>query len=353
MTAPLDLLIIGAGQAGLALGYQLKLTPYRFQLVDGHARLGDSWRTRYDSLTLFTPRCYSALPGLALAGDPEGYAGRDEFADYLETYAGRFALPVVTGTRIHALDRANGRFRAVTSGGVIEARAVVLATGAFQTPVVPPLANGLSNRMLQFTPASYRSPSQVPSGATVVVVGDGATGRDIADELNTGRAVYLAAGRSRPAMPERLLGRSLFWWLDKTGALTASPETAVGRYLKQSDGFPARGRELGRLRQRGVRVRSRVIRGEGEQITFADGETVTADAVVWATGYRDDSAWVNLAAAQDRQGNFVHAQGVSPVPGLFFIGRPWQRSRASALITGVGADAIHLLGLIRQYLAQG
>ncbi|MBL8057645.1 MAG: NAD(P)-binding domain-containing protein, partial [Anaerolineales bacterium] len=269
MALPIDILIIGAGQAGLALAYHLRSTSFRFQLVDGGARLGDSWRARYDSLTLFTPRRFSALPGLGLAGDPEGYAGRDEFADYLEAYAHRFSLPVTTGTRLRALERVDGRFRAASSAGAIEARAVVLATGAFQTPAVPALAAGLGPRVRQFTPANYRNPAQVPAGATVVVAGDGATGRDLARELAPGRAVYLACGRRRPSLPEHFLGRSLFWWLAKTGALTASPRTPIGRYLQASDGFPTRGTDLGSLRRHSVRLRPRGAGAAGAQLPFA------------------------------------------------------------------------------------
>src|SRR5205823_13289176 len=129
----LDILIIGPGQAGLALGYHLKTTPLHFQLVEGHPRLGDSWRKRYESLVLFTPRTYSALPGLAVPGDPEGYPTRDDMADYLESYAAHFALPVLADTHIRRLERTNEGFRAITgTGQTIDTRAVVLATGAYQ-----------------------------------------------------------------------------------------------------------------------------------------------------------------------------------------------------------------------------
>ena len=142
----LDVLLIGAGQAGLALGYHLKETPFRFQLVDRHARVGDSWRKRYASLVLFTPRAYSALPGLAVPGDPEGYPTKDEMADYLETYASHFDLPVVLGTGIRRLERAvDVGFCAVTEAGEpIVCRAVVVATGAFQRPAIPSISKGLS-----------------------------------------------------------------------------------------------------------------------------------------------------------------------------------------------------------------
>jgi cation diffusion facilitator CzcD-associated flavoprotein CzcO len=181
-SSTLDILVIGAGQAGLALGYHLKTTSFTFQVVDCHARIGDSWRKRYDSLVLFTPRTYSALPGLVVPGDPEGYPTKDEIADYLETYASHFELPVLGDTPIRWLERTNDGFRATTgTGETIDCRAVVLATGAYQQPALPLISQQLSADILQLSPETYTSPDQVPSGE-VLVVGDGATGRQIARE---------------------------------------------------------------------------------------------------------------------------------------------------------------------------
>ena len=163
VTPMMDVLIIGAGQAGLALGYYLRQTPLRLQLVERNKRIGESWRRRYEALELFTPRAYSALPGLALADDPDGYAGKDEVAAYLEAYARHFDLPVLLGTSIQSLERHNGGFRATTDDGArIEARAVVLATGAFQTPAIPRLAAGLSADVRQFTAETYKNAAQPP-----------------------------------------------------------------------------------------------------------------------------------------------------------------------------------------------
>ncbi len=210
MTTIIDVLIIGAGQAGLALGYHLQKTPLSFQLVEGNERIGDSWRKRYDSLVLFTPRAYSALPGLPLPGDPAGYAGKDEAADYLETYARHFNLPVLTGIRIEALEYDNNGsvFLAETStGSNIAARAVVLATGAFQKQIIPALAGQLSEDVRQFTSENYKNAAQVPPG-TVLVVGDGASGRDIASDLQASHTVILSAGHPRKLLPLRILGKS-------------------------------------------------------------------------------------------------------------------------------------------------
>src|SRR5213076_2436831 len=149
----LDILVVGAGQAGLAQGYHLKATPFTFQIVDCHRRIGDSWRKRYDSLVLFTPRAYSALPSLAVPGDPEGYTTKDEIADYLETYATHFELPVMVDTHVLRLERTDEGFRATTEAGeTLDSRAMVLATGAYQQPALPLIAQQLSADVLQLSP---------------------------------------------------------------------------------------------------------------------------------------------------------------------------------------------------------
>jgi putative flavoprotein involved in K+ transport len=338
----LDVLILGGGQAGLAMGHHLKETPLSLRIVERHPRVGDSWRNRYASLVLFTPRSYSALPGLALPGDPEGFPTKDEMADYLEAYAERFELPVAPGTGIRQLERADGGFRATTEAGEpIDSRAVVLATGAFQRPAIPPISNELSEEVTQLAPEDYRTPGQL-AGGMVLVVGDGATGRQIALELTDNHQVLLAVGRPRRVSPDRILGRSVFWWMDRLGVLRASREKPIGRYLRKADPFPGKGLELERLRERGVEVVGRVTQAEGKKVSFADGKAAEVDAVVWATGYRDDADWVAIPEVKDDHGNFLHYRGISPLPNLCFVGRSWQWTRGSALFAGVGEDAAYL-----------
>ena len=347
----LDVLVIGGGQAGLALGYHLKRAGHRFQIVERNARLGDSWRNRYDSLVLFTPRAYSALPGLPLPGDADGYPGKDEVADYLEHYANYFELPVSTETGIRSLTRVDGGFRARTDAGeIIDARAVVLATGAFQRPAIPAVSRQLSPDVMQLTAESYKRPGQIPPGR-VLVAGDGATGRQIAAELTTTHEVLLATGRPRRVSPQRILGRSVFWWMDRLGILRASRETRVGRYLMKADPFPGKDLNVGRLRRRGVRVVGRLLDVDGKSVGFAGDETAEVDAVVWATGYRDDSRWVAVPEIKNDHGGFVHQRGVSPVPGLYLTGRSWQWTRGSALLVGVGDDAAYVAGQIAERLS--
>jgi putative flavoprotein involved in K+ transport len=339
----LDVLVIGAGQAGLAMGYHLKQTPYRFQIIDRNGRLGDSWRNRYDSLVLFTPRAYSALPRLPVPGDPKGYPTKDEIADYLEQYADHFELPIKLETGVGSLSRRDEGFRVTTDGGeIIDTRAVVLASGGFQRPAVPAISYQLPPDVLQLTPENYRNPSQIPPGR-VVIVGDGATGRQLAVELTATHEVMLATGRPRRASPERLLGRSIFWWMDKLGVLRASRDSRIGRYLMSADPFPGKALGLRRLRRRGIQVMGRLSQANGKRVSFASGESIEIDAVIWATGYQDDSTWVHIPEVKDAKGRFIHQRGVSSVPGLYFIGRSWQWTRGSALLHGVGDDAAFLI----------
>jgi putative flavoprotein involved in K+ transport len=349
----LDVLIIGAGQAGLALGYHLAGTGLHFQLLESNGHIGDSWRKRYDSLTLFTPRAYSALPGLEMAGDQEGFAGRDEVAGYLEQYAQCFNLPVKTGVGVALLIRSYDSrypYRAITtSGDCLEARAVVLATGAFQVPAIPKVAIGLSEEVAQFTTHNYKNPSDIPPG-TVLVVGDGATGRDIANELAGSHKVILATGRRRKLIPARFLGKSSWWWLDKLGILTLPGESGLGQRIKEGDAFPNNGKTLKKLAKKGVQVLPRLKECHGNTVSFAGGETAQVDGVFWATGYRDNSDWVAIPEVKDEEGNFIHWHGLSPEAGFYHIGRPWQRSRGSSLIWGVGRDAAFLCEQILEYI---
>jgi putative flavoprotein involved in K+ transport len=346
----LDVLVIGAGQAGLATGYHLGLAGLRYRLLDGNSRVGDSWRQRFDSLMLFTPRSYSALPGLAVPGDPNGFPSKEEIADYLEAYAAHFAIPVRVGAAARSLEISGANFRVMMSEGVaIESRAVVIATGAFQTPNIPAISTAFSGDVHQLSAKDYHRPSSVPAG-TVLVVGDGATGREIALELAATHKVLLSTGRARRVTPDRVLGRSIFWWLDHLGVLRASRESLIGRRMKSADPFPGRQLELAHLREAGVTVVTRLDAAQGVTARFADGVVADISAVVWATGYRAETDWVAIPTAKDAHGAFVHTRGISPVDGVYFVGKSWQWTRGSALITGVGADAAYVVAEIARRL---
>ena len=335
-----EILIVGAGQAGLAAGFHLRQRGVSFTLIEGRGRIGDSWRERYDSLVLFSSRAYSALPGLALTGDPSGYPGKNEIADYLEHYARMMRLPVIMNARLTSLEQRDHTFvAAIENGQRIRATSVIIATGPFQKPLVPAFARDLNPAVAQLTGATYRRPEQLPAGR-VLVVGDGATGRQVSRELTATHEVWLATGKFRLVVPQRFLGRDIIACFETTGALRADKESWHGRFVQLFDPIPGWSLRLPALRRAGVRVVRRAVQAEDRAVEFADGSAATFDAVIWAIGYHDDSSWLQIPEAVDQRGNYIQNRGVSPVPGLFHIGREWQNNRASALLTGVGNDAV-------------
>lgn len=335
-----SVLVIGAGQAGLAAAFHLTRAGTDYFIVDANRRVGDNWRARYDALTLFTPRQFSALPGLELAGNREGYSDRDEFADYLEAYASRLRVPVETGKRLVRLCRRDdGSFEATfEDGGKRQASEVIVTTGAFQVPSVPTVAGKFGSDVLHLTTDIFRNARQLPDGP-VLVAGDGASGRDIAVECRQAQPVILATGKPRKLLPERILGKSIWWWLHLTGALTASPDSWLGRRVRATDAFPDRDRSLESLKRKDIRIAPRLVDADETTAQFANGSSAEVRTVIWTVGYRDDSSWLDVPLATNDDGTFRHVAGVSPVKGLYFVGRPWQRNRASALIMGAGPDS--------------
>lgn len=345
-----DVLVIGASQCGLAAANELARTGFTYLVVDRTKAVGESWRSRYDALTLFTPRNLSSLPGRKLPGNPLGYASKDEFADYLAAYALNSGFPIETGVEIVSLQKLGATFLATSAGGAeFAASAVVVATGAFRHPRIPAISQELPSGVLQLHVDSYRNPGQIPPGP-VVVVGDGASGRDVAAELSQYHKTYLVRGRPRRMLPERIIGRSIWWWLQKLGLLEASPQSVIGRAMRKADAFPNRGRDDAALSELGVHMVGGLVSSSGTEVAFSDGVAVAPSSVVWASGYRDDFGWIRIPRAVDAGNQAMHTQGVSPMTGLYFLGRPWQRNRASALIAGAGADAAFVICKLKAFL---
>src|SRR4051794_5219204 len=219
-----EVAVIGAGQAGLTMGYLLARQGRRFVILEAADSLGAGWRTRWDSLTLFTSRRYSSLAGLEFPGDPDGYPTRDDVIASLEQYAAAFTLPVELNSPVRSLSGEGDRFRLRLDDRRIEADQIVVATGAFQVPHVPRLVGELAPEVFQTHSTGYRRPSDVPAG-TVLVAGGGNTGYQIAKELSATHQVKLAVGSRQKPLPQRLLGRDIFWWLSKAGLISKSVET--------------------------------------------------------------------------------------------------------------------------------
>jgi putative flavoprotein involved in K+ transport len=338
---PLDVVVIGAGQAGLALGYHLQRRGARFLLLDAGPEIGASWRGRWDSLRLFSPAQYDSLPGLPFPAAADTRPGKDDVADYLQAYARRFSLPVRLDSPVLRLHQhPDVGFAVSTPTGTLHARQVVVATGPFQTPRIPAVADQVDPLVRQLHSAEYRNPRQLPAGGRVLVVGAANSGLQIAAELAGTCRVTVAVGATPVQLPQRVAGRDLFSWLSGVGFFTLPAHTRLARRLR-ARGDIVIGSSSRQMRRRGIGFRPRLAGFAGRTARFADGSTLEVDAVVWATGYRADHSWLHVPGVVV-DGQVRHEAGVTDVPGLYFLGLPWQTSRGSALLGFVGADAARL-----------
>lgn len=349
MEAETEALVVGGGQAGLAMARALTRQRIRCLVHERLPRVGDAWRQRFDSLTLFSSRRCSALPGLPLPGDPDGFPNKDEIADYLERYAATIAAPVRTRDGVTSLTRQDRGFSALTeSGRRIAARTVAIATGPYQRPRVPTFAAELAPSIAQLDVGGYRRPADVPPGH-VIVVGDGASGRQIALELSRTHRVSLSCGKRRHFVPQRLFGHDSMLRFAQLGLLTADKDSWAGRLVRSQDAIPGLHLRNAALRRAGIALLPRAIGAAREALALADGSRAQPETVVWACGYRDDFGWVQVAGALAAN-RPVEERGLTPVPGLFHLGREWQTCRASALLYGVSRDAERVATACRRHL---
>ena len=336
----LDVVVVGAGQAGLAMGHLLAEQGRPFVILEAANSVGAAWRTRWDSLVLFTSRRYSGLAGLPFPGDPDGYPKRDEVIAYLERYAEGFELPIELDSQVRSLTRRGDAWLVGLDGRTVEADNVVVATGPFQAPKIPAIGEELSSDVRQLHSTEYRRPSDIPPGGTVLVVGGGNTGYQLAKELASSHDVHLAVGSRQMPLPQRVLRRDLFWWLTKTGIINKTADSRIGRRARERDSLI--GSSPRQLRRRyGVAIRPRVAGATERTVVFTDGSELAVDTVIWATGYRSDYSWID-APVLDETGKPRHRRGVTDAPGLYFLGLTWQHTRGSALIGWVKDDARHI-----------
>lgn len=336
----IDVLVVGGGQAGLGTAYHLLRTGVRSVLVvEAAGAVGQSWRERWDSLQLFTPRRFSALPGLPFPPGPARTPSRLEMAGYLAAYAARFALPVRTATPVHRLSRDGDRFVAEVPGGRLRARHVVVATGAHRRPRVPAVSADLDGSVHQLHSSSYRRPDDVPDGP-VLVVGGGNSAAQLALELAARHAVTVAAPVVPRFLPERVLGVSTYRWLLLSGVLNAGAGTPVGRLLHARP-EAVFGRQLRRAVHAGTvgLVAARVVGADGGRVRLSDGAWVAPRTVLWCTGFEAGAGWLDVPGALTGSGAPRHDRGASPVPGLHWMGLPWQTRVNSSLVDGVDRDA--------------
>ena len=405
-----DTLVVGAGQAGIAMSEHLSKmgVPH---LVLERKRIAERWRSeRWDSLVANGPAWHDRFPGMEFPNmDPDGFPGKDKVADYFEAYAKMINAPVRCGVDVKKVERNSGSsgFRVETTDGVVEANSIVAATGAFQTPVIPTLVPELQG-LQQLHSTGYRNPKQLPDGA-VLVVGSGSSGAQIADELlRSGRKVYLSVGpHDRP--PRSYRGRDFCWWLgvlNKWDMETPGPGTEHVT-IAVSGAYGGYTIDFRRLADRGMillgvtegyengsltfaqDLASNIARGDANLMSLldeadeyvakngldlpeepearkigADPECLTnpireldlaksgITSVIWATGFASDYSWLQVDAFDDK-GKPKHQRGVSSEPGIYFLGLPWQSRRGSSFIWGVWHDAKHIADRIatrRKYI---
>ena len=335
-----DVVVIGAGQAGLSMAWYLARRGVRYLLVDAGSSIGESWRTRYDSLRLFSPAQYDGLPGADFPAAPDTYPGKDDVAGFLSHYAEQNAFPILRDTTVTRMTQAGGAFELHTTAGTIRARQVVVATGACHRPSTPSLAADLQG-VMQLHSADYRRPSDIPAGR-VLVVGAANSGLQIAADLAGTHEVTVAVGSRPPAVPQRIAGRDLFWWFSRLGLMSLRPGSALAKRIR-ARGDVVIGTKPRDLAAQGVDFRPRLVGASGNMARFADGTEQRIDVVIWATGYRPDYSWIDIPGSAGADGQPLHAEGRSlTARGLWFLGLPWQRSRGSSLLGFVQDDAAHL-----------
>lgn len=349
-----DTLVIGGGQAGLAVGYHLSRQGREFLIVDANERTGDSWRNRWDSLRLFTPNRFSGLPGMPYPEQGWTFASKDELADYLESYARHFELPIRHGLAVTGLTRDSEGFR-VTAGDVeIEAENVVVAMSSWQKPKMPVFAPELDPGIAQLHVSEYKNPGQLRDG-DVLVVGAGNSGAEIAMELRRAdHRVWLSGpGTGQvPFRPERMSGRILMPIMGKVVLhRLLSISTPIGRKARPK--FLGRGEPLLRIKPKdleaaGVAWVPRTVGVADGSPVLDDGRVLDVANVVWCTGFRPGFSWIDLPVFEE-EGAVAHDRGVvDAVPGLYFVGLKYLYAPSSSTLLGVGRDAAYVVNRIAE-----
>ena len=320
----------------MAIGYFLGREGRDFTILEAADEPAAAWRDRWDSLELFTSARYDSLPGLAFPGDPARYPTRDEVVEYLSLYARHFELPLELDSRVRSISRTADGYRVALDDREYEAGQVVVATGPFQVPRIPAAAGSLGAEVAQLHSSAYRSPDAISAGP-VLVVGGGNTGYQIAEELSRSHEVHLSVGSRQKPLPQRILGRDLFWYLEAAGLIRKSTATRIGRRLEGRDTLIGSSPKALR-RDHGVALHERAVGAEGSTVSFSDGTSLEVGTVIWATGFDVDHSWIHVPVFGEG-GRLVHRRGVTESPGLYFLGLSWQHSRGSALLGWVKEDA--------------
>ena len=348
-----ETVVVGGGQAGLSVGYHLARRERPFVILEANERVGDSWRKRWDSLRLFTPARYDGIAGMPFPAPPHSFPTKDEMADYLESYAARFALPVRTGTRVERVTREGDHYVVTASDRRYEADNVVVAMASFQRRRVPAFAAELDPDIVQLHSEDYRNPAQLRDG-DVLIVGAGNSGAEIAVELaRTGRRTYVA-GRDVGQIPFdvtnpavlRLVVPVIFRVLFHRVLTTSTPMGRKARPHVITKGGPLISTRSGDLAAAGVERVPRTVGVRGGRPVLEDGRALDVANVIWCTGFEPGFSWIDLPIFDDA-GNPRHERGVcTTCDGMYFVGLLFLHAFSSTMIHGVERDAAHVVDAI-------
>lgn len=333
-----EILIIGAGQCGLAAGRFLQIKKKDFLILEKNKQVGDNWRKRYDSLTLFTPASYSALPELPMALSPQTRPNKNQMADYFSRYVDHFELPVSVNEEVVSVSRENGVFKIKTSLDEITSYKLIIASGLCRNPHLPSWVDRLGIPYLHSS--KYKSPISI-KGKKVLVVGSGNSAAQIAAELTKYYTVHWSTNRKPKFTSLHFFGKNILWLADKLGKLDqqeSEKKIKSGEPIYLFD-------DLKKLLKK-TKSRKQVIDAEGNTVTFEGGTVENYDMVVLATGFTPEFGFINIPEFEDDLEQLRMKQGISQVPGLYFLGIPHQRSRSSHLIYGSQKDASFLVDSI-------
>jgi putative flavoprotein involved in K+ transport len=339
-----ETVVVGGGQAGLAVGFHLARRGMRFLILDAHPSVGDAWRTRWDSLRLFTPGAYDGLPGMAFPAGRHEFPTKDAMADYLEAYARRFDLPVRTGRRVEHLTRDGQRFVLSTKDEVFEADNVVVAMSNYQRPRLPRYAGDLDPSIRHLHSYGYRNPAQLQPGP-VLIVGAGNSGAEIAVEVARTHQTWLAGNPTGEvpfridSLPARLILLRLVLGVLFKHVLTV--DTPIGRKARRDHaghGMPLLRIKSKQLANAGVVRVPRTVGTRDGQPLLEDGRVLDVQNVIWCTGFEPGFTWIDLPILGPDGWPRHHKGVIHDVPGLYFVGLHFLHAASSAMVQGVGRD---------------
>jgi len=342
--------VIGGGQAGLTVGYMLAERGLPFVILDASARVGDAWRNRWDSLRVFTPARYASLPGLRFPARGTGSPTKDEIADYLESYAKHFRLPVRLNTTVERVWKEENRFFVETGTERWEADNVIVAMANYQQPKVPSFAQKLDGGVRQLHAQDYRNPAQLQNGE-VLVVGAGNSGADIAMDVVQTHKTWMAGKESGhiPLRIDTFFVQHFFFRLVRfMGHHVMSLATPIGRKNRSKllyRATPLIRVKPGDLLAAGVKRVPRVVDVQDGRPLLQDGRVLDVKNVIWCTGYHPGFSWIDVPVF-DEKGQPKHDRGVAQIPGLFFVGLHFQYAMSSATFIGVGRDAKWVVNIL-------